>query len=608
MDLRRVAGLGGQPGVVGDHALLARSVPPGPGPLLSVCCMTGGRSPGRLAAALRLLRDCADEIVVAVEAPRAEEACALLAGVADVVLSFPPAHPPDRPIPWLFGSCSGDWIFNVDDDEVPSAALIDALPGLVRRSDITHAWIARRWLYPTAATFIARSPWSTEYQLRLVLNDERTLQYSDVFHRPVVCHGPCAFVDAPLWHLDSILHSAERRLAKARAYELERPGMRLGALAHNVGVYLPELQAELPLDPVPDAERETIENVLDGAAPSGSRPPMLVRAGREDVNAAWPGPPVGDALYRASLSVSQPPRVLTAGVQQTIDAVVRNEGDVTWRWGPDARPAIRLAYRWSGPGGPVDEPAALRTALPHDLPPGAGAVVPVHVVPPHEPGAYRLRIDLVHEPDRWFDAGVTLDVGVVASARVLVVGSPERLARAVWDVGLKPDAEPVVVLRDESDREAYGEYAVVPGPRTTLLRGTERRGRLSTLALVAVRSLRLIVRARRRGGGVFVSALEDARALVVVGPNWVAEAAQGRDWAVVLAMVLACRARSVPVVLAEGALPRGPSRRAMLVRAALGRLAGKELPPDLRRPVPVAAGTPNTPRRASERELIAGRG
>ena len=60
----------------------------------------------------------------------------------------------DRPIAWLFQSCRGKWIFNIDDDEVPSPRLIALLPSLVRRDDLTHCWISRRWLYRTPRTYL----------------------------------------------------------------------------------------------------------------------------------------------------------------------------------------------------------------------------------------------------------------------------------------------------------------------------------------------------------------------------------------------------------------------------------------------------------------------
>ena len=155
---------------------------------LSVCCMSGGHNPARLASILALFGSVADEIVVAVEESRALATHDAVGHVADRVVSFPPTEFPDQPIPWLFGLCSGKWILNIDDDEVPSPALIEMLPEIVARRDITHAWIARRWLYPTTDTYLAEPPWSTESQLRLFLADEKFMQFSDVFHRPIVAY------------------------------------------------------------------------------------------------------------------------------------------------------------------------------------------------------------------------------------------------------------------------------------------------------------------------------------------------------------------------------------------------------------------------------------
>ena len=73
---------------------------------LSVCCMSGGRSPARLASILSLFQEVADEIVVGVEEPRALATHDVVASVADRVLSFPPCGPADRPIAWLFGACA----------------------------------------------------------------------------------------------------------------------------------------------------------------------------------------------------------------------------------------------------------------------------------------------------------------------------------------------------------------------------------------------------------------------------------------------------------------------------------------------------------------------
>jgi hypothetical protein len=52
----------------------------------------------------------------------------------------------------------------VDDDEIPSRALLDALPSLVEATDVTHYWLPRRWLFPTADSYLDARPWRPNYQ------------------------------------------------------------------------------------------------------------------------------------------------------------------------------------------------------------------------------------------------------------------------------------------------------------------------------------------------------------------------------------------------------------------------------------------------------------
>ena len=69
--------------------------------------------------------------------------------------------------------CRGEWVLTVDDDEIPSRALLDSLPELIQARDVTHYWLPRRWLYPTADRYLDAPAWRPDYQPRLVLNDPR---------------------------------------------------------------------------------------------------------------------------------------------------------------------------------------------------------------------------------------------------------------------------------------------------------------------------------------------------------------------------------------------------------------------------------------------------
>ena len=364
---------------------------------------------------------------------------------------------------------------------------------------------------------------ATEFQLRLVLADDRFLGFSDEFHRPVVAHGPARYVTAPLWHLDTALNSFEARRAKAVVYEHERRGMRIGALSHNSGLYLPELSGDVASAPVPPEDAETIAAVL--AAPEPPRSRRRVRAAtREEVDAAWPGPPFAPSLYRARLDILTA-GPMTAELQQTVDVRVRNDGDRIWRWGRAGRPEIRLAYRWDS-----SSATGLRTPLPCDVRPGDEVVVPVHVVAPPEPGRRTLAIDLVHEHVRWFGVEATAAVEVRPRRRVAVAGEPAAVERLLDALMLVPTIEPVVLEPDSTRtkrrgprpdsraalvslrRRARGRSRVAPSDGSCARRGRSR-------AAAARRPARFrrapvgLRPARRRGRRLAVGCAADTRAL-----------------------------------------------------------------------------------------------
>jgi glycosyltransferase involved in cell wall biosynthesis len=77
-----------------------------------------------------------------------------------------------------------------------------------------------------------------------------------------------------------------------------------------------------------------------------------------------------------------------------------NRGTVAW---PNAGAyPIHLAYHWLRPDGQVAVWEAVRTALPHPLPPGGSAELELHIEPPPGPGRYLLALDLVEEGVGWF--------------------------------------------------------------------------------------------------------------------------------------------------------------------------------------------------------------
>src|SRR5437588_129308 len=351
---------------------------------LSVCCMTAG-PPERVAATLSLLRDVADEVVVALDDRADDDVRDAMSAVADRILLYPYAEPVDRPIPWLHTECRGTWVLNLDDDEVPSPDLVAALPSLVSAEDVTHYWIPRRWLFPDLDTYLDELPWQPDYQLRLVRNDPRLLRFSADLHRPLAVLGPGRFLETPVWHLDCVVRPLEVRRAKAAKYERLRPGLRVRGRALNAAYFLPELQPGATLTPVPSADRAAIESVVTAELPPGTSAvvPAHVRA------------PTQQGRYRLELDlVHEHVRWFGCEIATEVDVVSSNRVAVVG--GDDAAESVlRLLERH-----PELEPVlvARDEGLPWE-PPGHSRAPGVRSYlfggDPDQPGSVRLGITVV---------------------------------------------------------------------------------------------------------------------------------------------------------------------------------------------------------------------
>jgi hypothetical protein len=379
---------------------------------LSVNVMT--RGPGdRVAAMLSLFRGLADEIFVALDDRAGPEVEAALAAVADRVVRYPYEEPVDRPLAWIHHECRGDWVLTMDDDEVPSRALLDALPRLVETRDVTHYHLPRRWVYGAPDRWLDARPWRPDYQTRLVLNDPRVVSFPDETHVPVLAGGPGRYLDTPIYHLDTLLNSQETRAAKAERYERLHPGKVVAGLPLNEAFYLPELR-DPPTAEVPPGDLELIAQVLGGAA-GGAPRAELGAVDRAGIDRFWAGREHG---HEAGLTLLEDVPPLTAGGTDTVDVRVENLSGGTWPWGGP----IRLGSRWLRDGEEVD---GSRAALPADLPPGAAEIVPLPLNAPPQGGRWTLEIDLVHEGVRWTGQALRVDVEVAGQDEAPAAAEPE---------------------------------------------------------------------------------------------------------------------------------------------------------------------------------------
>ena len=268
---------------------------------LSVCCLTRGPT-ARVAAQLALFREVADEIVVGLDTSVDADLAHPLAEVADVVVHYPYVDPVDRPVGWIHSLCAGDWILWVDDDEIPSAALVESVRDVIAGGAVTHCYVPRRTLWRDPASVLEGPPWVPDFQLRLVVNDPRLVWFPGITHWPIQAVGPHRYLETPLFHTDLLLTPEERRRAKVRRYETAVPGRRVAGLPLNDAYYLPEDRPSVELVAVESPDCETIARILELEPWPEPRAPSapLRLATRGEVDEHWHGAQATEDLSAAA--------------------------------------------------------------------------------------------------------------------------------------------------------------------------------------------------------------------------------------------------------------------------------------------------------------------
>ena len=372
----------------------------------------------RVRALLELVRPVADEVVLAVDRRGDLGTLDACADLADRRLTFELDGSASQLIGWVLNQCRAEWILRLDDDEVPSPALLAELPELTR-GRASRVGIERRWLWPAPDRYLSGSPWRWEFLPRLLRNVPDAWRFAGRMHDHGDLRGDERLARGPVYHLDLLLATPEARQAKALRYEARRPGLVIEGVPVNT-LYVPETLDDVATAAVPAGDLAVVRRVLAGApAPDGApaRPgPAVEAASPADVAALnWSGPVAG---LDAEVALVDPPAVASAATHWRILADVRNRSADWWPAGDDPR-AIRLGYRWVDPAGgvAVDQ----RWLLPEAVAPGGASRVLLWATTPVVPGAYRFELDVVQEGVGW--------LGRPASARIEVVEDPPaRLA------------------------------------------------------------------------------------------------------------------------------------------------------------------------------------
>jgi inositol phosphorylceramide mannosyltransferase catalytic subunit len=391
---------------------------------LSVCLMTTD-PPLRIAAILEPLRPYTDEIVIAADARVDEPTLAGYASISDrlsrIEFSFPERH-----MAWLYAQCQGDWILRLDGDEVPSQAFLQRLPTMLASLEVQQFWAPTAWLFSDRGHFLACLPWSTGFVPRLTRNDG-TLRFSGLTHDHAQSVSPREYVGEPFYHLELLISSEQERLDKAVRYEVARPHLlAAGGGRLNEAFYLPELRDSLELEEVPEEDRATIAQALD-PSPTSTEPAQIEHVplvSLAEMDRLWEGRSVGEDAYHAHIELGESSPTLAPSEQRHMYFRVYNEGSERWPAQLDARPAIRLSYRWLDTEGNVLIPEGHRSAFTRPVKPGESLLSPLHVQAPSLAGSYLLEVDLVHEDVRWFDCACRVPVQVREPS-----GLPARSAR-----------------------------------------------------------------------------------------------------------------------------------------------------------------------------------
>jgi inositol phosphorylceramide mannosyltransferase catalytic subunit len=365
-----------------------------------------------VAAIIEPLRHLADEIVIAADASVDEETLGGYGALASRLFRIEYVLP-ERHLAWLCAQCSGEWILRLDGDEVPSQALIRALPELLASRRVQQYWIPRTWLYPDAEQVLASAPWSEDRVNRLTRNDG-TLRIRGQHHTDPEPVTPREYLLQPLYHLDLLTSSDQQRRDKAICYEASQSRLvAAGGGRLNEAFYLPELRDSLELRPVPEEDRAAIARALDGSARpvpvSVENVPLVSLA---EMDRLWEGRTVFADAYHARIELHEPSLTLTPSERRHVLFHVHNEGSERWPARLEETPPIRLSYRWLNPDESIHTPDGPRSAFPRVVAPGESLVAPLHVDAPASIGDYVLEVDVVHEHVRWFDCACRVPVRV----------------------------------------------------------------------------------------------------------------------------------------------------------------------------------------------------
>ena len=381
-------------------------------PTLSFCITTRGPA-DRARALLELVRPRVDEVVLAVDRNGGEETLEACADLADRRLVYELERSPVWLVGWILHQCRGDWILRLDDDEVPSVALLDALPDLIEDRYPTVVQLDRRWLYEAPDRYITTFPWSLEHQPRLLRNVPSLWRFEGRVHMSGRWLGEVRSTDLAIYHLLLLGSSIDDRRAKREWYESLVPGLAVEEFPIE-DMYVPEELEGVETALVPEEDRPLIASMAapKPADPGAAEGPPVEEVGLSDIALYNTDRPVSEGAYEARIEFIRPRSELPPGVLRHFELYVDNLGDELWRPADGTPPEIHIGWRWRDLRADRHLREEGRVPFTETVLPGQRTRLPILVRTPSVPGPYALELDVVHEHVRWF--------GSTAETRVLI--------------------------------------------------------------------------------------------------------------------------------------------------------------------------------------------
>ena len=388
-------------------------------------------------------REYAQEIVIAVDASSDDGTDEIARRVGDQV--FLVEHPGlgERAADWLFRQATGEWVLQLDDDEILGSEFAANVSRLLASAELTHYYLERRWVVRQddgGLGWLTDYPWGCDPCLRLFRN------IGSLFWHPLGMHTHTSVLGAGrllgategnLYHLDLLWRTREQR--ERKVWEL------YGGACREYYLFEERLAAE-SLVPVGDpAVIEFAETTLarrraadapsrEGSrpTPSASPPPVSL----DEMAAVARRNSLDLTHYGVEFLTSDTPGLMQQDRAYAVHLTVRNASDGTWDTGA-ARGPVHISYHWWPKSGEEAAYDGVRSWLPQMVAPDETVAITAHVLAPSRPGKYVLEWDVVQENICWFGqrgaSTLRLDIEVTDSKD----GSPAPSVFASLD-GIRP--------------------------------------------------------------------------------------------------------------------------------------------------------------------------